>query len=90
MVSISSLPSTYLGAQERGEDLSEVQSIFCPPQLQNENIYIWYWARTRDKASHDPMPIPLGYRGPGNVEVNTVGADKLSWIEKDCHKELRF
>ncbi|GFV48020.1 hypothetical protein TNCV_3172561, partial [Trichonephila clavipes] len=18
----------------------------------------WYWARTRDKASHDPMPIP--------------------------------
>ncbi|GFX19800.1 hypothetical protein TNCV_1433611 [Trichonephila clavipes] len=23
----------------------------------------WYWARTRDKASHDPMPIPLGYRG---------------------------
>ncbi|GFV61119.1 hypothetical protein TNCV_2099941 [Trichonephila clavipes] len=24
---------------------------------------LWYWARTRDKASHDPMPIPLGYRG---------------------------
>ncbi|GFS61212.1 hypothetical protein TNCV_3104711 [Trichonephila clavipes] len=23
----------------------------------------WYWARTRDKASHDPMPMPLGYRG---------------------------
>ncbi|GFV91239.1 transposable element Tcb1 transposase [Trichonephila clavipes] len=23
----------------------------------------WYWARTRDKASHDPMHIPLGYRG---------------------------
>ncbi|GFX47988.1 putative DD41D transposase [Trichonephila clavipes] len=23
----------------------------------------WYWARTRDKASHDPIPIPLGYRG---------------------------
>ncbi|GFY19720.1 hypothetical protein TNCV_4648921 [Trichonephila clavipes] len=22
----------------------------------------WYWARTRDKASHDPKPIPLGYR----------------------------
>ncbi|GFX73751.1 uncharacterized protein TNCV_4290671 [Trichonephila clavipes] len=22
----------------------------------------WYWARTRDKASHDPIPIPLGYR----------------------------
>ncbi|GFY18602.1 transposable element Tcb2 transposase [Trichonephila clavipes] len=23
---------------------------------------LWYWARTRDKASHDPIPIPLGYR----------------------------
>ncbi|GFW71296.1 transposable element Tcb1 transposase [Trichonephila clavipes] len=23
----------------------------------------WYWARTRDKASHDPIPTPLGYRG---------------------------
>ncbi|GFY34196.1 hypothetical protein TNCV_2504991 [Trichonephila clavipes] len=24
---------------------------------------MWYWARTRDKASHGPIPIPLGYRG---------------------------
>ncbi|GFW88120.1 histone-lysine N-methyltransferase SETMAR [Trichonephila clavipes] len=24
---------------------------------------LWYWDRTRDKASHDPIPIPLGYRG---------------------------
>ncbi|GFV79860.1 gag-pol polyprotein [Trichonephila clavipes] len=23
----------------------------------------WYWARTRDKANHGPIPIPLGYRG---------------------------
>ncbi|GFV50473.1 hypothetical protein TNCV_1861541 [Trichonephila clavipes] len=23
----------------------------------------WYWARTRNNASHDPIPIPLGYRG---------------------------
>ncbi|GFS54103.1 hypothetical protein TNCV_2526701 [Trichonephila clavipes] len=23
----------------------------------------WYWARARDKASHDPIPIPLGYHG---------------------------
>ncbi|GFW26615.1 hypothetical protein TNCV_2850051 [Trichonephila clavipes] len=23
----------------------------------------WYWARIRDKASHDPIPLPLGYRG---------------------------
>ncbi|GFS88096.1 hypothetical protein TNCV_764761 [Trichonephila clavipes] len=27
----------------------------------------WYWARTRDKASHDRMPIPLGYRGHFSV-----------------------
>ncbi|GFV69141.1 hypothetical protein TNCV_874141 [Trichonephila clavipes] len=26
-------------------------------------VFRWYWDRTRDKASHDPMPIPLGYRG---------------------------
>ncbi|GFY36703.1 uncharacterized protein TNCV_2566651 [Trichonephila clavipes] len=25
---------------------------------------MWYWDRTRDQASHDPIPIPLGYRGP--------------------------
>ncbi|GFU52075.1 transposable element Tc1 transposase [Trichonephila clavipes] len=24
---------------------------------------LWYWARTRGKASHGPIPIPLGYRG---------------------------
>ncbi|GFW31665.1 hypothetical protein TNCV_4683381 [Trichonephila clavipes] len=24
---------------------------------------LWFWARTHDKASHDPTPIPLGYRG---------------------------
>ncbi|GFT07977.1 uncharacterized protein TNCV_3347651 [Trichonephila clavipes] len=28
-----------------------------------------YWDRTRDEASHDPIPIPLGYRG----HVNGVG-----------------
>ncbi|GFU40544.1 DDE Tnp4 domain-containing protein [Trichonephila clavipes] len=26
-------------------------------------VEAWYWARTRDKASHGPIPIPLGYRG---------------------------
>ncbi|GFT11302.1 hypothetical protein TNCV_1144011 [Trichonephila clavipes] len=25
--------------------------------------FLWYWNRTRDQASHDPIPIPLGYRG---------------------------
>ncbi|GFW84067.1 uncharacterized protein TNCV_1662341 [Trichonephila clavipes] len=28
----------------------------------------WYGDRTRDQASHDPIPIPLGYRGPHTVE----------------------
>ncbi|GFW52877.1 retrovirus-related Pol polyprotein from transposon 17.6 [Trichonephila clavipes] len=28
-----------------------------------EDLRMWYWARTRDKASHSPIPIPLGYRG---------------------------
>ncbi|GFW54208.1 hypothetical protein TNCV_4372821 [Trichonephila clavipes] len=23
---------------------------------------LWYWDRTRDKASHNSIPIPLGYR----------------------------
>ncbi|GFX48076.1 hypothetical protein TNCV_4114111 [Trichonephila clavipes] len=23
----------------------------------------WHWARTREKASQDPIPIPLGYHG---------------------------
>ncbi|GFV22065.1 uncharacterized protein TNCV_4527501 [Trichonephila clavipes] len=27
------------------------------------SIIQWYWARTCDKASHGPIPIPLGYRG---------------------------
>ncbi|GFU82732.1 hypothetical protein TNCV_265291 [Trichonephila clavipes] len=40
---------------------------------------LWYWARTRDKAIHDPIPIPLGYRGhkegkrgPGSKVTITV------------------
>ncbi|GFW21670.1 hypothetical protein TNCV_4281851 [Trichonephila clavipes] len=28
-----------------------------------KNLPNWYWDRTRDQASHDPIPIPLGYRG---------------------------
>ncbi|GFU90660.1 transposable element Tcb2 transposase, partial [Trichonephila clavipes] len=34
---------------------------------------MWYWARTRDKASHDPIPIPLGYRGLGGGGVLMYG-----------------
>ncbi|GFV28891.1 putative transposable element [Trichonephila clavipes] len=35
----------------------------------------WYWARTRDKASHGPIPIPLGYRG------HLVYADKPQTLD---------
>ncbi|GFU87531.1 hypothetical protein TNCV_1649351 [Trichonephila clavipes] len=31
--------------------------------------FLWYWARPRDKASHGPIPIPLGYRGLLDVGV---------------------
>ncbi|GFU63224.1 hypothetical protein TNCV_2656701 [Trichonephila clavipes] len=33
-----------------------------------------YWDRTRDQASHDPIPIPLGYRGhdPTGAKEMTV------------------
>ncbi|GFT30699.1 transposable element Tcb1 transposase [Trichonephila clavipes] len=31
-----------------------------------------YWDRTRDKASHDPIPIPLGYRGHSSATGTTV------------------
>ncbi|GFT79219.1 transposable element Tcb2 transposase [Trichonephila clavipes] len=31
----------------------------------------WYWARTCDKASHSPIPIPLGYRGHISIDGRT-------------------
>ncbi|GFU76109.1 hypothetical protein TNCV_2999371 [Trichonephila clavipes] len=42
----------------------------------------WYWARTRDKASHDPMPIPLS-RLPQPVRpeqdglLNMIGSNMI-------------
>ncbi|GFW99228.1 uncharacterized protein TNCV_3009961 [Trichonephila clavipes] len=42
----------------------------------------WYWARTRDKASHSPIPIPLGYRG----HVILLGVSLLSQTDPViCH-----
>ncbi|GFU58478.1 integrase catalytic domain-containing protein [Trichonephila clavipes] len=46
----------------------------------------WYWARTRDKASHGPIPIPLGYRGhltlmtPGKLEEGFLRQTKSFWF----------
>ncbi|GFV87261.1 uncharacterized protein TNCV_5114791 [Trichonephila clavipes] len=36
----------------------------------------WYWARTCDKASHSPIPIPLGYRGHIYFTEDTKDADE--------------
>ncbi|GFV17641.1 hypothetical protein TNCV_4406761 [Trichonephila clavipes] len=41
--------------------------VYFQPALKEETgickLVKWYWARSRDKASHGPIPIPLGYRG---------------------------
>ncbi|GFY34663.1 hypothetical protein TNCV_1373541 [Trichonephila clavipes] len=42
-------------------------------QLRSGGRRCWYWARTCDKASHGPIPIPLGYRG----HVYLMGRDEL-------------
>ncbi|GFU37908.1 transposable element Tc1 transposase [Trichonephila clavipes] len=46
---------------------------------------MWYWARTCDKASHSPIPIPLGYRGHTHSFRNTTELqwlqDHLNWIQ---------
>ncbi|GFW12468.1 integrase catalytic domain-containing protein [Trichonephila clavipes] len=42
-----------------------------------------YWARTRDKASHGPIPIPLGYRGHENrMETGNVKYFRTPTSEK--------
>ncbi|GFX43436.1 hypothetical protein TNCV_4874561 [Trichonephila clavipes] len=57
------------------QNVNKLGCALFPPEFQREEekkdelrrdlkIRIrWYRVRTRDKASHDPMPIPLGYRG---------------------------
>ncbi|GFY22065.1 hypothetical protein TNCV_3297091 [Trichonephila clavipes] len=32
-------------------------------KFQRKLVVFWYRVQTRDKASHGPTPIPLGYRG---------------------------
>ncbi|GFX26010.1 probable RNA-directed DNA polymerase from transposon X-element [Trichonephila clavipes] len=41
-----------------------------PPYCEKCNVSLsWYRVRTRDKASHGPIPIPLGYRGPEELGI---------------------
>ncbi|GFS63868.1 retrovirus-related Pol polyprotein from transposon TNT 1-94 [Trichonephila clavipes] len=43
----------------------------------------WYWARTRDKANHSPIPIPLGYRGR-SIEGEATRLKSFNEIERYC------
>ncbi|GFW61813.1 uncharacterized protein TNCV_1471351 [Trichonephila clavipes] len=51
----------------------------------------WYWARTCDKASHSPIPIPLGYRGHelilGHEDELTI--EELQEILNEEHQETQ-
>ncbi|GFW02239.1 hypothetical protein TNCV_2383621 [Trichonephila clavipes] len=38
---------------------------------------VWYWARTHDKSSQDPIPIPLGNRGRSTFWEFDVNALRL-------------
>ncbi|GFU26054.1 hypothetical protein TNCV_5105281 [Trichonephila clavipes] len=52
-------------------------------------VYAWYWARTRDKASHDPIPIPLGYRGHMSIVGSSVPCERLFSIAGNIASEER-
>ncbi|GFY24544.1 speckle-type POZ protein B [Trichonephila clavipes] len=56
---------------------------FCKISEGSSKEFIWwYWARTRDKASHDPMLIPLGYRGHG-IYLETKNKSNIFRIRKE-------
>ncbi|GFV56970.1 histone-lysine N-methyltransferase SETMAR [Trichonephila clavipes] len=62
---IETLRSTAL--YEIGSDDPEIDGpVLEKFSVTGGEIRGWYWARTRDKASHGPIPIPLGYRGHTN------------------------
>ncbi|GFU58709.1 transposon Ty3-I Gag-Pol polyprotein [Trichonephila clavipes] len=51
-----------------------------PKSAHGNKWIIWYWDRTRDQASHDPIPIPLGYRGLPTAEVAEIAKFLLEEI----------
>ncbi|GFW84006.1 uncharacterized protein TNCV_1661751 [Trichonephila clavipes] len=54
------------------EDVSALD-IFNVHRCPTRRVFKWYWARTRDKAIHGPIPIPLGYRGhPAGIGPTTL------------------
>ncbi|GFX05313.1 DDE Tnp4 domain-containing protein [Trichonephila clavipes] len=47
----------------------------------------WYRARNRDKASHDPIPIPLGYHGRRNpTQTKTPRLGYADTLQDAAHK----
>ncbi|GFU84789.1 hypothetical protein TNCV_2127301 [Trichonephila clavipes] len=56
---VISVGSRHFGPESRDEDELSSFNYHATPT--------WYWARTRDKTSHGPIPIPLGYRGHGSM-----------------------
>ncbi|GFW28013.1 uncharacterized protein TNCV_768931 [Trichonephila clavipes] len=49
----------------------------------------WYWARTRDKASHSPIPIPLCYRGHTTTTKVTRICQMRVFCVRDSHAMVR-
>ncbi|GFX79601.1 retrovirus-related Pol polyprotein from transposon 17.6 [Trichonephila clavipes] len=51
----------------------------------------WYWDRTRDKASHDPIPIPLGYRGLLTAAGIVLDLQRKQWyFTETSHRKYNF
>ncbi|GFW32013.1 hypothetical protein TNCV_2600401 [Trichonephila clavipes] len=51
-------------------------------------VMMWYWARTHDKASHGPIPIPLGCRGHNAQEEDDNIQTLKSLLEKQESEEF--
>ncbi|GFW95594.1 hypothetical protein TNCV_1904291 [Trichonephila clavipes] len=49
-----------------------------PPRIQPNRNFV-FRIRTRDKASHGPIPIPLGYRGHNFPSQRLVETSLAHW-----------
>ncbi|GFU98311.1 hypothetical protein TNCV_3005951 [Trichonephila clavipes] len=79
-MSLTQCPIAHIVQMKHHEidDLGEVPSSPETYQIHKGSCQ-WYWARNRDKASHGPIPIPLGYRGhDGAVEIVCVNRNHSS------------
>ncbi|GFU51308.1 uncharacterized protein TNCV_2535641 [Trichonephila clavipes] len=51
-------PPLLITTPHQREDVSALDR-FSVHRYPTRRVFWWYWARTRDKASHDPIPIQL-------------------------------